>query len=95
MKKIFFNIGLKPKSYWIIARNNNEKCIHKGYTANFTSDEYREVWNNNKILTHQMKQIVSIDHVLFTKNMNKQSLSSFYDKGYYLSSEDRYYHLGL
>ena len=67
-----------------------ENCIHKRHTANFTSDEYREVWNNYKILTHQMKQIVSIDHVLFTKNVNKQSLSSFYDKGYYLSPEDRY-----
>ena len=37
-----------------------------------------------------MKQIVSMDHVLFTKKINKRSLSSFYDKGYYLSSEDRF-----
>ena len=67
------HIGLKPKSYSIIAKNNNENCIHKGHTANFTRDEHRDVLNNNKILTHQMNQIVSLDHVLFTKKINKQS----------------------
>ena len=67
------HIGLKPKSYSIIAKNNNENCIHKGDTGNFTSDEDRDVLNNNKIFTHQMKQMVSLDHVLFTKKINKQS----------------------
>ena len=42
-----------------------------------------------------MKQIVSIDNVLFTKNVNKQSSSSFYGKGYYLSPEDRYLAPGI
>ena len=46
------HIGLKPKSYSIIAKNNNE--------------------NKN------------------TKKINKQSRSTFNDKGYYLSSEGRY-----
>ena len=77
------HFGIKPKSYSIIAKNNNEKCMHKGHTANFTSDEYRDVLNNNQILTHQMRQITSIDHELFTKKINKQSLSCFYDKGHY------------
>ena len=67
------HIGLKPKSYSIIAKNNNENCLHKGHTANFTRNEHRDVLNNNKILTDQMKQIVSVDHVLFTKKINKQS----------------------
>ena len=83
-------IRLKPKSYSIIAKNNKENCLHKEHTVNFTGDEYKDVLHNNKILTHQMDQIVSMDHVLFTKKINKQSLSSFYNKGYYLSSEDRY-----
>ena len=84
------HLGIKPKSYSIIAKNNDEKCMHKGHTANFTSDGYRDVLNNNKILTHPLRQITSIDHELFTKMTNKQSLSSFYDKDYYSSSEDRY-----
>ena len=67
------HIGLKPKSCSIIAKNNNENCIHKGHTANFTRNEHRDVLNNNKILTDQMKQIVSVDHVLFTKKIKKQS----------------------
>ena len=67
------HIELKPKSYSIIVENNNENCIHKVYTANFTRDKHRDILNNTKILTHQMNQIVFLDHVLFTKKINKQS----------------------
>ena len=69
-KNIYEVIAIKPKSYTIICENNQEKCTCKGHNANFTSNEYKDVQNNTKILTHEMCDIVSKKHNLFTQKKN-------------------------
>ena len=73
--------GLKPKSY-VITDSNSEKCIHKGHSADFNSNEYRDVLNNRSILRHTMKKITTLNHKIYTGIINKGSLSCFDDKVY-------------
>ena len=70
-KNIYEVIAIKPKSYTIICENNQEKCTCKGHNANFTSNGYKDVQNNKKILTYEMCDIVSKKHNLFTQKKLK------------------------
>ena len=79
-------IALKPKSYTIIT-NKTEKCTHKGHSANFKSNEYKDALFSRKIFRHPMKEIISKSHNVLTQNSNKKSLSCFYDKKYVLSNQ--------
>ena len=78
---IFEFFGLKPKSY-VITDSNSKKCIHKGHSADFNSNEYRDVLNNRSILRHTMKKITTLNHKIYTGIINKGSLSCFDDKVY-------------
>ena len=78
-KAIIEFIALKPKSYTIIT-NKTEKCTHKGHSFNFSSNEYKDVLFNKKILRHPMKKIVSKNHNIVTQISNKRSISCIYDK---------------
>ena len=70
-KNIYEVIAIKPKSYTIICENNQEKCTCKEHNANFTSNGYKDVQNNKKILTYEMCDIVSKKHNLFTQKKLK------------------------
>ena len=85
-KTIIEFIALKPKSYTIIT-NKTEKCTHKGHSFNFSSNEYKDVLFNKKILRHPMKKIVSKNHNIVTQISNKRSISCFYDKKYMLRNQ--------
>lgn len=78
---IFEFFGLKPKSY-VITDSNSKKCIHKGHSADFNSNEYRDVLSNSSILRHTMKKITTLNHKIYTGIINKGSLSCFDDKVY-------------
>lgn len=62
--------------------HNSEKCINKGHSADFNSNEYKDVLNNRSILRHTMKKITYFNHKTYTGIINKGSLSCFDDKVY-------------
>ena len=66
--------ALKSKSYIVITSDNKEECKHKGHDYNFTSNEFRHVTNNKKVLNHPMNKIISIRHRLYTKECMKKNL---------------------
>ena len=82
-QKIDEVIALKSKSYIVITTDNKEECKHKGHDYNFTSNEFRDVTLNKKVLYHPMKKIISIRHNLYSKKNNKKALHNFCEKNIY------------
>ena len=56
----------KPKSYTLININNCEKSVHKGHNFNFESSEFKNVVNNEKVISHPMKKVTSKKHIIYT-----------------------------
>ena len=79
-KVIYEFVRAKPKSYTIIDVNNCEKSVHKGYSLNFKSSEFKDVINNGKVVRHSMKKIISKNHKIYTQDGNKISQSCFDNK---------------
>ena len=77
-------VGLKSKMYSICPQNN-EKSILKGHNSYIGNNEYLDVLQYKKTLTHQMSGIRSKKHELVTYTINKKSISYFDDKRYILS----------
>ena len=72
--------AVNSKSYIVITTDNKEECKHKGHDYNFTSNEFRDVTLNKKVLYHPMKKIISIRHNLYSKENNKKALHNFCEK---------------
>ena len=68
-----------------ICPQNNEKSILKGHNSYISNNEYLDVLQCKKTLTHQMSGIRSKKHELVTYTINKKSISCFDDKRYILS----------
>ena len=56
----------------------------KGVNLKLRHDEYVDVLFNKKVVKHKMKRIQSNSHKIGTYDLNKISLSCFYDKKYIL-----------
>ena len=86
--------ALKSKSYIVITSDNKEECRHKGHAHNFTSNEFRDVTNNKKVLNDPMNKIISIRHRLCTKKCMKKTLYNFWEKRHLQSEGINTYALG-
>ena len=58
-------------------------CVVK---KNLCFDDYYNCLFNNKNTTHSFQTFQSINHVIYTKTVNKVGLSSFDSKRYYLNA---------
>ena len=83
-------VGLKLKMYSVLEDDNNEhekaKGVHRNVVATISHSEYKDVLLNNKSLRHSMNRIQSKDHRIGFYEINKISLSCFYDKIYIKSN---------
>ena len=72
--------------YSVLEDDNNEhekaKGVHRNVVATISHSEYKDVLLNNKSLRHSMNRIQSKDHRIGFYEINKISLSCFYDKIY-------------
>ena len=79
-------VGLKPKMYLYLVDGNSEhkkaKDVNKNFVATISHNEYKGVLLKKKCLRHSMNNIQSKDHRIRTYEINKVSLSYFYDKIY-------------
>ena len=79
-------VGLKPKMYLYLVDGNSEhkkaKDVNKNFVATISHNEYKDVLLKKKCLRHSMNNIQSKDHRIRTYEINKVSLSYFYDKIY-------------
>ena len=73
-------VGPKPKSYMLIDINNCEKSVHKGHKFNFKSNEFKNLVNNKKVISHPIKKVRSKKYIIYIKNSNKIYLSCYDDK---------------
>ena len=62
--------------------DDKEESKHKGHDYSFTTNEYRDVTFNKKVLHHPLNKIISIRHDIFTKETIKKTLISFDEKRY-------------
>ena len=72
--------ALKPNSYTVIDKKNQEKSVHKGRTSDFISSEFKDVVFNKNVSRDSMKKISSKKHEIYTQESHKISLSCFDDK---------------
>ena len=76
-------VKLKPKIYWYLVNHNTEhkkaKGVNRNVVATISHNEYKDVLLNKKCLRHSMNRIQSKDHKIGTYEINKISLSLFYD----------------
>ena len=93
-QKIDEVFALKSKSYIVITTDNKKECKHKGHDYNFTSEEFKDVANNKKVLHHPMKKIISITHSLYSEETNKKILYNFCEKRHLQSDGINTYALG-
>ena len=84
-------VGLKPKMYLYLVDGNSEhkkaKDVNKNFVATISHNEYKDVLLKKKCLRHSMNNIQSKDHRIRTYEINKVSLSYFYDKIYIQNSK--------
>ena len=84
-------VGLNPKMYSCLVDDNNEhkkaKSVNKNVVATISHNEYTDALLNKKCLRHPMNMIQSKDHRIETYEINKISLSCFYDKIYIQNNE--------
>ena len=78
-------VGTKSKMYSIGDINYCEKNTHKGHNYNIIYDDFEDVLFSEKVIRHSMKGMKSIDHKMYTYEINKKSLSAFDDKRYILA----------
>ena len=82
--------GLKPKMYYFlvddISEHKKAKCVNKNVVEIISRSEDKDDLLNKKCLRHSMNRIQSKDHRIGTYEINKISLSRFYDKIHILNS---------
>ena len=82
--------GLKQKMYSFLIDDGSEHKIVKGVNENVVATMShggdKDVLLNKKYLRHSMNKIPSKDHRIETFEINKISLSCFYDKIYILNN---------
>ena len=71
-------------SYLVDDNSNHKKAkgVNKNVVATISHNKYKDVLLNKKWLRHLMNMIQSKDHKIGTYEINKISLSCFYDKIY-------------
>ena len=79
--------GTKSKMYSIRDIKNYEKSTHKGHNSYIKYDEFKDTLFNKKIIRHNMSGMKSINHITYTYEPNKTSLSCYDDKRYILDDE--------
>ena len=79
--------GTKSKMYSIRDIKNYEKSTHKGHNSYIKYDEFKDTLFNKKIIRHNMSGMKSINHITYTYERNKTSLSCYDDKRYILDDE--------
>ena len=77
-------IGLKSKTYSLIACDDLEVNKAKGVNLKLKHDEYVDVLFGRKVVRHKMKRIQSDLHEIGTYDLNKIILSCFDEKIYVL-----------
>ena len=77
-------IGLKSKIYSLISFDGKEVNKAKGVNLKLRHKECVDVLFNKKVVRHKMKRMQSNLHEIGTYDINKISLSCFYDKRYVL-----------
>ena len=78
-------VGLKPKIYSYLVDGNSEHKKAKDVTKNVAAISHNDnkyVLLNKKCLRYSMNRIQNKDHRIGTYEINKISLSCFYDKTY-------------
>ena len=78
-------VGLKSKMYSFLVDNSEHekaKSVIKNVIATISHNEGKDVFLNNKCIRHSMNRIQSKDHRIGTYEINKNSLSYFYDNIY-------------
>ena len=78
-------VGTKSKTYSIRDMNYCKNNTHKGHNYNIIYDDFEDVLFNEKVIRHSMGGMESIDHKMYTYEINKKSLSAFDDKRYILA----------
>ena len=87
-------IVLKSKSYIIITTNNQEQYQHKRHNYKFTSNQYRDVLFNKKVLKYPSKKIITLRHQVFSEENIKKTLHNFFGKRYAFFDGKNTYVLG-
>ena len=77
-------VGLKSKTYSLIASDERKVKKAKGVNKKLRHKEYLDVLFGKKVARHKMKIIQSVLHSVGTYDINKISLSCFNDKRYVL-----------
>ena len=79
-------VKLKSKIYSYLIDNNSEhkkaKGVNRNVVTTMSHSKYKDVLLNKKCLRDSMNRIQSKDHKIGTYEINKISLSCFYDKIY-------------
>jgi hypothetical protein len=89
-------VGLRPKVYSMKLDGTDEelkraKGVPKSVISNrLTHQDYKHTLDNCEILFAESNTIKSWNHEIFTKNVNKLSLSSLDDKRYLINNIDSY-----
>ena len=78
----------------MIIDENNEKVVHKGHNYNFTSNDYRDILNNNSFLAHPFRNIFCKNHQIYTGELLKMSLSASDDKNCFKDNRIDITHIG-
>ena len=82
-------VGLRAKMYSLLCLDNKEKRVCKGVQKSVINKElrhelYKECLFTDSLFRHEMTQIKSKKHRLYTMHLNKISLSQYNDKRYIL-----------
>ena len=77
-------VGLKSKMYSMKKIDGKEYNTAKGVNVVTEFNKFKDVLFNEKIIRHKMKTIQSKKHRLRTYEIDKISLSCFYNKRYVL-----------
>ena len=83
---IYQFIGLKSKMYSIKKIDGSESSTAKGVNIATEFNEFKDVLFNKKIIRHEMKRIQAKKHRIGTYEIDKISLSCFYDKRFVLDN---------
>ena len=88
-KPIYQFVGLRPKLYSVLLENNENKKAARGVKKavikkHLRHEQYLNSLLKGKMYKHSMKTIRSLNHELYTLNVNKISLSPLDDKRYLL-----------
>ena len=73
-------VGLKSKMYSMKNIYGKESNTAKGVNISTEFKEFKDTLFNKKVLRHKMKRIQGKKHKMGTNEINKISLSCFYDK---------------